>query len=33
MWAWKPMLELPELIVPFKRTVYDEVVKAFKHLV
>lgn len=32
MWAWKPMPELPELIVPFKRTVYDEVVKAFKHL-
>lgn len=32
MWAWKPMAELPELIVPFKRGVYDEVVKAFRHL-
>jgi putative (di)nucleoside polyphosphate hydrolase len=32
-WAWKPMLELPELIVPFKRKVYDEVVAAFRHLV
>lgn len=33
MWAWKPMEELPELIVPFKRGVYDQVVKAFRHLV
>lgn len=32
-WAWKPMVELPELIVPFKRRVYDEVVAAFRHLV
>lgn len=32
-WAWKPMLELPDLIVPFKRKVYDEVVAAFRHLV
>lgn len=31
-WAWKPMLELPELIVPFKRKVYEEVVAAFRHL-
>lgn len=31
-WAWKPMRELPELIVPFKRKVYDEVVAAFAHL-
>lgn len=31
-WAWKPMNELPELIVPFKRKVYDEVVAAFRHL-
>lgn len=31
-WAWKPMTELPELIVPFKRRVYDEVVAAFRHL-
>jgi len=31
-WAWKPMAELPELIVPFKRGVYDQVVGAFRHL-
>lgn len=31
-WAWKPMRELPELIVPFKRKVYDEVIAAFSHL-
>jgi putative (di)nucleoside polyphosphate hydrolase len=31
-WAWKPMMQLPELIVPFKRKVYDEVVAAFRHL-
>ncbi|KAG1651766.1 RNA pyrophosphohydrolase [Nymphon striatum] len=32
-WAWKPMSELPDLIVPFKRDVYLQVVSAFKHLV
>ena len=31
-WAWKPMAELPELIVPFKRGVYEQVVGAFRHL-
>ncbi|MEI2299157.1 RNA pyrophosphohydrolase [Ensifer sp. MJa1] len=31
-WEWKPMRELPELIVPFKRKVYEEVVSAFAHL-
>ncbi|MDQ0457384.1 RNA pyrophosphohydrolase [Rhizobium paknamense] len=31
-WAWKPMRELPELIVPFKRAVYEQVVEAFRHL-
>jgi putative (di)nucleoside polyphosphate hydrolase len=31
-WEWKPMTALPELIVPFKRKVYDEVVAAFRHL-
>lgn len=31
-WSWKPMAELPELIVPFKRKVYDEVVAVFSHL-
>lgn len=32
-WAWKPMAELPDLIVPFKRKVYEQVVAAFRHLV
>jgi putative (di)nucleoside polyphosphate hydrolase len=31
-WAWKPMADLPGLIVPFKRKVYDEVCAAFAHL-
>lgn len=31
-WSWKPMAELPDLIVPFKRTVYEQVVSAFRHL-
>jgi putative (di)nucleoside polyphosphate hydrolase len=31
-WAWKPMEELPNLIVPFKRKVYEEVVAAFRPL-
>ncbi|MGY6710018.1 MAG: RNA pyrophosphohydrolase [Rhizobiaceae bacterium] len=31
-WAWQPMEKLPELIVPFKRGVYEEVVAAFRHL-
>ncbi len=31
-WAWKPMSQLPDLIVPFKRKVYEEVVAAFRHL-
>jgi putative (di)nucleoside polyphosphate hydrolase len=31
-WAWKKMDELPDLIVPFKREVYDKVVAAFRHL-
>jgi len=32
-WGWKPMAELPDLIVPFKRDVYVQVVAAFRHLV
>ncbi|WP_336069973.1 RNA pyrophosphohydrolase [Nitratireductor rhodophyticola] len=32
MWEWKPMTDLPKLIVPFKRKVYDSVVDAFRHL-
>ena len=31
-WAWKPMHELPGLIVPFKRKVYEDVIAAFSHL-
>lgn len=31
-WEWKPMQELPGLIVPFKRKAYDQVVAAFAHL-
>ena len=31
-WAWKPMDRLPELIVPFKRGVYEQVIAAFRHL-
>jgi putative (di)nucleoside polyphosphate hydrolase len=31
-WEWKPMDELPELIVPFKRAIYERVVAAFRHL-
>jgi putative (di)nucleoside polyphosphate hydrolase len=29
LWEWKPMHELPDLIVSFKRGVYEEVVAAF----
>lgn len=32
-WDWRPMRELPGLVVPFKRKVYEEVVAAFSHLV
>lgn len=32
-WAWKPITALPEMIVPFKRKAYLEVVNAFTHLV
>jgi putative (di)nucleoside polyphosphate hydrolase len=31
-WDWKPMADLPDLIVPFKRGVYEAVVDAFRHL-
>ncbi|MGP4693480.1 MULTISPECIES: RNA pyrophosphohydrolase [Rhizobium/Agrobacterium group] len=31
-WDWKPMESLPELIVPFKRPVYEQVVEQFRHL-
>jgi putative (di)nucleoside polyphosphate hydrolase len=31
-WRWVPMDDLPGLIVPFKRPVYENVVAAFGHL-
>lgn len=31
-WEWKPMDELPQLIVPFKKELYQEVVRNFRHL-
>jgi putative (di)nucleoside polyphosphate hydrolase len=31
-WAWLPMAELPDLIVPFKRGVYEELLRVFGHL-
>lgn len=31
-WKWIGMSELPRLVVPFKRKVYEEVVSAFGHL-
>ena len=31
-WRWEPMQNLPGLIVPFKRPVYERVVKEFSNL-
>jgi putative (di)nucleoside polyphosphate hydrolase len=31
-WRWEPMANLPALIIPFKRPVYEQVVAAFGHL-
>jgi putative (di)nucleoside polyphosphate hydrolase len=31
-WRWETMSRLPELIIPFKRPVYESVVAAFQHL-
>lgn len=31
-WRWEKVANLPRLIIPFKRPVYEEVVKAFAHL-
>ncbi|MEX3011642.1 RNA pyrophosphohydrolase [Hoeflea sp. TYP-13] len=31
-WKWRPIGEVPDLIVPFKRGVYEQVVAAFSHL-
>jgi putative (di)nucleoside polyphosphate hydrolase len=31
-WRWEAMERLPELIIPFKRPVYEKVVAAFRHV-
>lgn len=31
-WRWERMERLPELVIPFKREVYEKVVAAFRHL-
>ncbi len=31
-WRWERASALPELIIPFKRPVYENVVRAFRHL-
>jgi putative (di)nucleoside polyphosphate hydrolase len=31
-WKWTPMASLPDLIVPFKRRLYEELVAEFAHL-
>ncbi len=31
-WRWAPMDEVAELIVPFKRSVYEQVIADFRHL-
>ena len=28
-WRWRPLAEMPRLVVPFKRPVYEKVVQAF----
>ena len=31
-WAWRPMGDVPRLVVAFKRPLYEEVVRRFAHL-
>ena len=31
-WRWEPLHNLPDLVVPFKRGVYERVVAEFEHL-
>jgi putative (di)nucleoside polyphosphate hydrolase len=31
-WRWEPMQNLPGLVIPFKRKVYEQVVAEFSHL-
>jgi putative (di)nucleoside polyphosphate hydrolase len=28
-WRWEPLQNVPDLVVPFKRAVYDRVVREF----
>jgi putative (di)nucleoside polyphosphate hydrolase len=30
-WRWEPLQNVPDLVVPFKRAVYDRVVSEFRH--
>ena len=32
-WRWEPMANVPDLVIPFKRAVYQRVVDAFRHMV
>jgi putative (di)nucleoside polyphosphate hydrolase len=32
VWRWEPLQNLPALVVPFKRVVYERVVAEFQHL-
>ena len=31
-WRWTPMDEIAAIVVPFKRPVYEQVIRAFRHL-
>ncbi|HLH12560.1 MAG TPA: RNA pyrophosphohydrolase [Methylovirgula sp.] len=31
-WRWERMEKLPELVIPFKRSVYERVIATFRHL-
>jgi putative (di)nucleoside polyphosphate hydrolase len=31
-WRWESMQNVPDLVVPFKRAVYERVVREFSHL-
>lgn len=32
-WKWVEMRDLPELIAPFKRHIYEQIIKEFEHLI
>ncbi len=32
-WKWLPMAQLPAMIVPFKKTLYEQIVMEFGHLI